>query len=133
MISTIEAIGGVLYLVLSTGAMHHYLVLLNPSMINDLWWADFNASGAHSYLVDLANMQLNTNANGTVDLFDLAMAIPKDYSQYITPIPVSPVYARQVLYTTRTDFETLIPAGRNCFRVVRSPPKGDASAAPFPW
>ncbi|CAK4623363.1 unnamed protein product, partial [Aphanomyces euteiches] len=101
----IQAAGGLVYLVVTLVLSFVYLSLLAPAMSNDLWWGGFNASGAQSYVIDVYNAQLNLNSTS----FDLTLAsIPMDYSQYYTPIYVTPVYPRLVLDAYSYDLPTII-------------------------
>ncbi|KAF0720157.1 Aste57867_512 [Aphanomyces stellatus] len=97
----VETICGFAYIFGSLGLSIYYL------------FTNFNASGAHSYLVDMTNVQLTTMSDSaTLDLFAPSMALQKDYSHFYNPIPVSSAYARSILYTKRTDFAVILQALR---------------------
>ncbi|CAK5249558.1 unnamed protein product [Aphanomyces euteiches] len=86
-----EVAAGLVYLIVTLVLSLYYLSLLSPSMSNDLWWAQFNSSGAQSYLIDTFNAQLNLGVNGSLDLTSTIYGVPKDYSQFYTPIALSPL------------------------------------------
>ncbi|CAK4242144.1 unnamed protein product [Aphanomyces euteiches] len=101
----IEAGGGLVYLVFTLVLSCVYLTLLAPAMSNDLWWGGFNASGAQSFVIDAYNAQLNLNAS-SLDLTKTNLF--KDYSQFYTPISVTPVYPRIILDAYSYDLPSII-------------------------
>ncbi|KAF0728967.1 hypothetical protein Ae201684P_003531 [Aphanomyces euteiches] len=110
----IESISGRLYLMFTLVLSSYYLQVLTPSMTNDLWWSGFNASGIQSYLIDVYNTQLNLNGNQTLslDLTDNKYALGKDYTQFYTPIEISPVYPRMIFSIVAYDLAKSIVAIR---------------------
>ncbi|RHY01639.1 hypothetical protein DYB36_003715 [Aphanomyces astaci] len=106
---------GMIYIVLSLALSAYYAVLVTQHLANDLWWPNFNATGAHSYLVDMINMELlHAIRVGGVDFaaFDPALALPRDYSRVDTANPISTTYNRALLYSQRFDFDNIIPTLR---------------------
>ncbi|KAH9102603.1 hypothetical protein LEN26_013274 [Aphanomyces euteiches] len=91
----IKSISGLLYLVFTLVLNSYYLQVLSPSMTNDLWWSSCNASS----LIDVYDAQLNVIGNQTIslDLTNNKYALGKDYTQFYTPIEISPVYPRIIL------------------------------------
>ncbi|CAK4558736.1 unnamed protein product, partial [Aphanomyces euteiches] len=108
----VEVALGMLYLVFTLVLSVYYLSILSPSMWNDLWWAQFNATWAQSYLIDLFNTQLNLGVNGSLDLTSKMYGLPKDYSQFYTPIAVSPIYPRLVFDSKMYNLAEIIAALR---------------------
>ncbi|KAG9398805.1 hypothetical protein AC1031_014122 [Aphanomyces cochlioides] len=108
----VEVALGMLYLVFTLVLGVYYVSILSPSIWNDLWWAQFNATGAQSYLMDLFNAQLNLDVNGSLDLTSKMYSLPKDYSQFYTPIAVSPIYPRMVLDSKMYNLAEIIAALR---------------------
>ncbi|RHY71717.1 hypothetical protein DYB38_003240 [Aphanomyces astaci] len=111
MAESVETAGGVAYLLITLVLSMYYLKMLAPVMTNDLWWADFNASGAHSYLIDVFNSNLNLNVNNTAKYLDVtAGGFSKDYSTFYTPIRISPLYERIVRADQATNLTAAIIA-----------------------
>ncbi|CAK4143009.1 unnamed protein product, partial [Aphanomyces euteiches] len=110
----IESISGLLYLVFTLVLSSYYLQVLSPWMTNDLWWSGFNASGIQSYLIDVYNAQLNLLGNQTIslDLTDNKYALGKDYTQFYTPIEISPVYPRMMFSIVAYDLAKSVVAIR---------------------
>ncbi|RHY57773.1 hypothetical protein DYB30_007295 [Aphanomyces astaci] len=103
-LEVVETGSGITYLVFTLVLSLYYLHLLAPVMSNDLWWAGFNSSGAQSYLIDVFNSQLvfaNDNISTSLDLTMHGMV--KDYSTYVTPIYVPPVYTRSMYYFSQSN------------------------------
>ncbi|RHZ02035.1 hypothetical protein DYB35_005787 [Aphanomyces astaci] len=111
MAESVKTAGGVAYLLITLVLSMYYLKMLAPVMTNDLWWADFNASGAHSYLIDVFNSNLNLNVNNTAKYLDVtAGGFSKDYSAFYTPIRISPLYERIVRADQATNLTAAIIA-----------------------
>ncbi|KAH9093354.1 hypothetical protein LEN26_018344 [Aphanomyces euteiches] len=124
----VEGISGLLYLVFTLVLSSYYLQVLSPSMTNDLWWSGFNASGIQSYLIDVYNAQLNLLGNQTLslDLTDNKYALGKDYTQFYTPIEISPVYPRMIFSIVAYDLAKSIVA-------IRQIPGPDWIVTQFCW
>ncbi|RHY45245.1 hypothetical protein DYB34_010641 [Aphanomyces astaci] len=106
---SVETAGGIAYLLITLALSMYYLKVLAPVMTNDLWWANFNASGAHSYLIDVFNNHLNLSVNHTAkDLDVTAGGFTKDYSTFYTPIHISPLYERIVRADQATNLTAAI-------------------------
>ncbi|CAK4473296.1 unnamed protein product, partial [Aphanomyces euteiches] len=103
-----EVAAGLVYLIVTLVLSLYYLSLLSPSMSNDLWWAQFNSSGAQSYLIDTFNAQLNLGVNGSLDLTSTIYGVPKDYSQFYTPIALSPLYPRMIIEAKSTNLAEMM-------------------------
>ncbi|KAF0684670.1 Aste57867_23390 [Aphanomyces stellatus] len=84
---------GCAYLVASLSSSLYYLVLVQPSFANDLWWATYSAYGAQALTVDLFNALLTTRSVGSVDL--LAITIDKVYESDTTT-EMYPTYPRRL-------------------------------------
>ncbi|KAG9398759.1 hypothetical protein AC1031_014075 [Aphanomyces cochlioides] len=109
-----ESLSGLLYLILTLTLSVYYLGMVSPSMANDLWWSDFNASGVQSYLIDVYNVQLNVLGNQTksIDLMSRNYGLGKDYSQASTRIELSPVYPRLLYVAAANDLAAFVAALR---------------------
>ncbi|OQR85425.1 hypothetical protein ACHHYP_11837 [Achlya hypogyna] len=91
-------IAGAVYLVGSIAADVYYLSLLEPSVINDLFWAGFNTTGMQSFVADAFNQQLSTTDDLSVLALDApALLFPNDYGSADNRILVNPAYPRAVL------------------------------------
>ncbi|KAF0686983.1 hypothetical protein As57867_021168, partial [Aphanomyces stellatus] len=106
-----EVAAGMSYLVCTLVLTLYFLLrLLSPAMSNDLWWADFNASGGQSFVIDVFNRHLAVaTALKTIDLTSPANGAAKDYSKPFTPIEVGPAYAFMVLKENSYDLSKIIP------------------------
>ncbi|CAK4276642.1 unnamed protein product, partial [Aphanomyces euteiches] len=109
-----ECICGLLYLGLTLAMSLRYLQMLSPSMANDLWWSGFNTSGVQTYLIDVYNAQLNLLGNQTqsIDVTDKQFGIGKDYSQFYTPIEITPAYPRLLFNVMAYDLAAFVVALR---------------------
>ncbi|KAF0692350.1 Aste57867_16567 [Aphanomyces stellatus] len=95
---------GFLYIATTLGFSTWYLVLLSPSLANDLYWPGYNASGLQCFLIDAFTIQTQTTTtSATVDL--LAIAIEKDYSTLDTRVALQTAYPRRVLAQDLTSIE----------------------------
>ncbi|KAH9155848.1 hypothetical protein AeRB84_002202 [Aphanomyces euteiches] len=110
----VESLSGLLYLILTLTLSVYYLGIVSPSLANDLWWSDFNATGIQSYLIDVYNDQLNILGNHTkpLDLTSRSYGLGKDYSQFHTPIEISPVYSRLLFGAMAYDLAAFVVALR---------------------
>ncbi|CAK4686812.1 unnamed protein product, partial [Aphanomyces euteiches] len=111
----VESLSGLVYLILTLTLNVYYLGILSPSMANDLWWSDFNSSGVQSYLIDVYNDQMSILGNQTksLDLTSKHYGLGKDYSQYYTPLEVSPMYSTHLLLgVTAHDLAAFVAALR---------------------
>ncbi|KAG9398779.1 hypothetical protein AC1031_014097 [Aphanomyces cochlioides] len=85
---TVEFAMGFHYMFFTLSLSLYYLTLLAPSTTNDLWWANFNTSGAQSYLINIFNSELNSadNERTTLELTAKVHGLGRDYSHLNTPI-----------------------------------------------
>jgi hypothetical protein len=88
---------GFLYVLSSLVSGVIYLILLSPSLSNDLWWPNYNLSGHHVYLIDATNSLLPTASAGPVDLLDPYAMLSKNYSTIASKTEFYATYARNLL------------------------------------
>ncbi|RHY79706.1 hypothetical protein DYB31_007179, partial [Aphanomyces astaci] len=106
-----EAGAGCIYIVVTVLWGVWYISVLSPSLSNDMWWPDFNATGTQTFLGDIANVQLGplaVSASASLDLFGNAATWIKDYSGPSTQLALSPIYPRQLLLESTTNLEDVI-------------------------
>ncbi|RLO12852.1 hypothetical protein DYB28_001189, partial [Aphanomyces astaci] len=106
-----EAGAGCVYIVVTVLWGVWYISVLSPSLSNDMWWPDFNATGTQTFLGDIANVQLGplaVSASASLDLFGNAATWIKDYSGPSTQLALSPIYPRQLLLESTTNLEDVI-------------------------
>ncbi|KAF0689880.1 Aste57867_18701 [Aphanomyces stellatus] len=94
------------YLVLSTASSIWYVVQLQPSFANDLWWVNYTASGHQALVVDLFNGMLATQASGSIDILAPRMIMDKTYDGESQPTTeIWPSYARRLVLLDLTTVE----------------------------
>ncbi|KAF0691263.1 hypothetical protein As57867_017410, partial [Aphanomyces stellatus] len=89
---------GIAYLLFTVGCGIYFVHLLVPSVANDFWWPQFNASGVQTFLGDVYNARLALTPSAPLDLF--AVGRFKAYNQPTTFMDVSPSFARSILLDT---------------------------------
>ncbi|KAF0711843.1 Aste57867_5022 [Aphanomyces stellatus] len=98
--SAVPTVGGVLYLIATSACSTGYLFLLSPHLTNDFWWAGFNTTGMQTYVGDLYNTHLQSNASGILALEDPGSARPTSYATQASSMAFSTSYGRQILLDT---------------------------------
>ncbi|KAF0698832.1 hypothetical protein As57867_010516, partial [Aphanomyces stellatus] len=106
---SIEVCAGLVYVVVSVAWGFWYLDVLFPSLTNDMWWPDFNASGTQTFLGDVVNLRLAwASSSMTFDLFSSGNGWVKDYSSASAAMALSYVYPRVLLMQSTSNLEDVI-------------------------
>ncbi|KAF0719196.1 hypothetical protein As57867_001197, partial [Aphanomyces stellatus] len=93
-------VAGVGYLGLTLSASVYFVVLAQPSLTNNLYWAHYNTTGTESCLIDIANVKLSTTGHGNLNLSAQDATMRKNYANAAHAQPTfQPGYARRVLFT----------------------------------
>ncbi|KAF0713997.1 hypothetical protein As57867_004097, partial [Aphanomyces stellatus] len=96
----LTALAGVSYLVLTLSGSVYFVVLAQPSLTNNLYWAHYNTTGTESCLIDIANVKLSTTGHGNLNLLAQDATMRKNYANAAQSQPTfEPGYARRVLFT----------------------------------
>ncbi|KAF0691321.1 hypothetical protein As57867_017366, partial [Aphanomyces stellatus] len=103
--SSIRNVCGFAYVALSLGLSVVYLTLLQPAFSNDLWWPHYNVTGHQALLIDLFNVALATQANGTIDLLAPWAVIDKSYNSSVATAAIYPTYVRRLMWAEFTSVE----------------------------
>ncbi|KAF0690669.1 hypothetical protein As57867_017888, partial [Aphanomyces stellatus] len=82
-----------------------YLVVLEPAFANDFWWAKYNATGHQALLVDLFNIKLVTQANGTFDILAATASVDKSYASSVATTDIYQTYIRHLVLSELTSIE----------------------------
>ncbi|EQC27412.1 hypothetical protein SDRG_14738 [Saprolegnia diclina VS20] len=96
---------GLNYLLVSLSVGVWYLLLLAPSLTNDLWLAGFTPTGYEALLIDLLNAQLAVSGAGAFSLYGANATSTKLYNVSKPTTNVLPTYARTILFTELTSIE----------------------------
>ncbi|EQC39981.1 hypothetical protein SDRG_02636 [Saprolegnia diclina VS20] len=104
-----EAILGLCYLLISLACGVWYVYTLQPSFVNDLWWAGFNLTGHEAFLVDLVNAVLSTTAATSLSIYAPSAMVQKTYASPVSYTNVPPTYARHVIFNELTSIEYAVP------------------------
>ncbi|KAF0712590.1 Aste57867_4777 [Aphanomyces stellatus] len=105
----VEAAAGVLYVIGSVAWGVWYLLNLFPSVANDMWWPNFNATGPQTFLGDMCNLVLAvSDATTDLNMFSKSNGWIKDYSKATTVMQLSPVYPRMLVMQSTTNLEDAI-------------------------
>ncbi|OQR91500.1 hypothetical protein ACHHYP_04652, partial [Achlya hypogyna] len=92
----------VMYLLWTTGCSIWYLTIISPNLDNDLFWPDFAATGAQTFLIDLFARPLGT----TLELY--GSAIPKTYGTASTGNEMKTTYPRALALAELTTVKDAI-------------------------
>ncbi|KAF0695806.1 Aste57867_13403 [Aphanomyces stellatus] len=87
---------GCAYVCASMVSSIYFLLIVNPSFRNDLWWANYAPTTDQALLIDLFNVALTTRATGTVDLLSPSSVVDKCYTGDEATAAVFPTYVRQL-------------------------------------
>ncbi|EQC26748.1 hypothetical protein SDRG_15398 [Saprolegnia diclina VS20] len=104
-----EAALGLSYLVISLACGVWYVYTLQPSFVNDLWWAGFNLTGHEAFLIDLVNAVLSTTAATSLSIYAPSAMVQKTYASGVSYTNVPPTYARHVIFNELTSIEYAVP------------------------
>ncbi|KAF0684702.1 hypothetical protein As57867_023262, partial [Aphanomyces stellatus] len=96
---------GCLYLGLTTASSTYFLVQLDPSFQNDLWWINYSPSGHQALTVDVFNTILATQSTGTVDFLVPHLAMDKRYDDPQSTTEMHLTYARRLVLLELTSVE----------------------------
>ncbi|RHY82023.1 hypothetical protein DYB35_005836 [Aphanomyces astaci] len=108
-LEALESVAGFVYLVFTVVWGGMYVIMLEPSLANDMWWPHFNSTGPQTYLGDLCSRHLANAPNHVAfDLFSKHNAILKDYSPAATTMELSAVYPRMLMMQSTTDLPDVI-------------------------
>ncbi|KAF0715686.1 Aste57867_3246 [Aphanomyces stellatus] len=110
--SKLEAIAGLVYLVLSLSCSMGFLTMLAPSMANDLYWPHYNITGFEAFLIDLVNAKLQTTSN-FVNALAPDATTSKSYAGLETQSTFEPNYARRLLYSKLNATKLAVQAMRD--------------------
>ncbi|EQC41523.1 hypothetical protein SDRG_01488, partial [Saprolegnia diclina VS20] len=99
------------YVLLTALSGWYYLLLVRPSLANDLLWAGFSTSGAQTFLGDLFQRLLQQSSTASSSLFDPTLSVRKSYDAAPTFIDTTVSLARTVLYSPLS-LETALPVLR---------------------
>ncbi|KAF0695744.1 hypothetical protein As57867_013405, partial [Aphanomyces stellatus] len=103
--SWVGVVSGFAYVTLSLGLSVVYLTLLQPAFSNDLWWPHYNVTVHQALLIDLFNVALATQANGTIDLLAPWAVIDKSYDSSVATAAIYPTYVRRLIWAEFTSVE----------------------------
>ncbi|RHY34826.1 hypothetical protein DYB32_000622 [Aphanomyces invadans] len=105
----VESMLGFVYVIVSIAASAVYLDVLSPSLTNDLWWPDFNASGYQAFLGDMVNFHLALSVL-PLDVLLLApgFARTRSYANDSTVQALPPAYARLRVLEDTNNLEDVI-------------------------
>ncbi|KDO35147.1 hypothetical protein SPRG_01214 [Saprolegnia parasitica CBS 223.65] len=98
------------YLLITTALGVYFLILIQPSVTNDLWWAGFTTAGAQTFLADVFHRRLQLQAEATLPLCAPEVLVEKNYS-VPSFIDMRLSMSRQVLLAN-ISFDAVIPALR---------------------
>ncbi|KAF0687097.1 Aste57867_21178 [Aphanomyces stellatus] len=107
----IVSFAGILYLGGSLVSSFWYATVLAPSMTNDFWWLDFNAS-VQVFLLNAMNA-LHAVDVVNKDPIDLASPFFAQDAAASATVTNNPTYPRSILYSTLTDPAAAIAACRS--------------------
>ncbi|KAF0682311.1 Aste57867_25538 [Aphanomyces stellatus] len=94
------AVAGVVYVALTLTCSVYFVFLVEPSLTNNLYWANYNDTGYKSCLLDIVNSKLSTTSHDVVNLLASDASMRKSYANAVLSQPTfQPGYARRVLYT----------------------------------
>ncbi|EQC39031.1 hypothetical protein SDRG_03983 [Saprolegnia diclina VS20] len=108
------ALAGCVYVLLSTAlSLYFLLVVLQPNIANDLWWAGFTTSGPQTFLADIFHRRLQLATSYAVPLTSPEVVLEKVYGDDAsTFIDMTMSLSRQVLLAN-ISFDTVIRAIRH--------------------
>ncbi|KAF0700801.1 Aste57867_8692 [Aphanomyces stellatus] len=105
---------GLVYLVSSLSCSVWYVLLLGPSMANDLYWPHYNTTGYQVFLIDLLNIKLQTTSHDdSVDVLSVDATILKSYASSAVQPDFYNNYARRVLLSELNTLEKGIQGMRS--------------------
>ncbi|KAF0719089.1 hypothetical protein As57867_001285, partial [Aphanomyces stellatus] len=116
----VQAIAGLVYIVVSLACGAWYVFLLFPNMSNDHYLAQYNVSGFEAFLIDLVNVKLQFQTpNATVvDLLAPDAVLPKSYAGLVVQPSFESTYARRVLYSELNTLPWAIQNIRNTSQAI---------------
>ncbi|KAF0684348.1 Aste57867_23661 [Aphanomyces stellatus] len=107
-----ESAAGVVYLGMSIVTSLWFMRILASYLENDLFWTDFNATGAQAFVADVVNRRMwNTTVPASVPLFD-ALLVEKDYATPHTVVDIQASDARRIAWEQLNNPATAIVALR---------------------
>ncbi|KAF0716883.1 Aste57867_2610 [Aphanomyces stellatus] len=101
---------GLIYVMASVACSVWYLLILEPSFANDLWWSDYAAMTDQALVVDIFNNMLTTRSTGEVILLGpRASIVDKSYevddTSTTTTTDVYPSYVRRLVLNELTTLD----------------------------
>ncbi|KAF0717067.1 hypothetical protein As57867_002513, partial [Aphanomyces stellatus] len=105
---------GFFYLIFTLSCSVWYVLLLGPSLTNNLYWPHYNTTGYQVFLIDLLNMKLQTTSHDdSVDLLSVDATMLKSYASSAVQPDFYNNYARRVLLSELNTLEKGIQGMRS--------------------
>ncbi|ETV78040.1 hypothetical protein H257_08255 [Aphanomyces astaci] len=96
---------GCSYITLSIICSVWYLYVVQPSLSNDVWWANYSSSRDQALVIDIFNAILPSQSSGALDIFSPRATIGRPYTAVIPSTAVYSTYPRQLVLTELTSVE----------------------------
>ncbi|RHY23894.1 hypothetical protein DYB25_010553, partial [Aphanomyces astaci] len=96
---------GCSYITLSIICSVWYLYVVQPSLSNDVWWANYSSSRDQALVIDIFNAILPSQSSGALDIFSPRATIGRPYTAIIPSTAVYSTYPRQLVLTELTSVE----------------------------